>query len=686
MLQPIQDALRRTDYDTAVRLAREALSSLPSSPDLLHLLALGLFHKGQHAEGEDVLAQAIALAPHRGAFLVTRGELAFARGNRESARQDLKAAIEQDPNLLAGYVGLARIEMMAGDFEAAEGRIKYGRRIDAEHPGLLRVEAELGMARGDLDAALSALDRAVKQQPNNPELHFDLAVVFQRRGLPAVAAQALRNTLRLAPGLRVAERMLVTVLLDANETKEAQDLLLQILRKEPEDAGGWGLLGQIAHSLGNLPGAEQATLQSLVIAPEQPALIARLLELWSRADALPRARAAFDALLEKHPQSTPLWNARFSLDVATSEGETVLARWRSAQPESLDVLEADAQRASTLGEHERAEAIAREVLEHDPQRVAASMVLARSERERDPETALVRLAALAQRPLNLGLLRSIASLRGLLLDRLDRRDQALEAWMEVHVVEPGQPLPGPPLPAVLPEGPELAADAPRGADARLLWPLPGTPVGAVLNSLGALAPFLVDRFNSTQRIDGLGPLRPQAGHHGEQGADAAWREQMLKLGLTPEQAVDVLPHADRAILSALPDARLLVLLADPRELLLNWIAFGSLQGYAVQNPTLMAGWLAESLSMLVERLAAAPDRTRLLRVEALRADPQQALREAAEFLGLQGEPGDYAAARGVGQGEIFELAPERWRMYAPGVMAEAFERLAPIAEALGYPR
>lgn len=685
MLQPIQDALIRNQHDSAIRLAREALVSMPSSPDLLHLLALGLLHKGQQEEGEDALTQAIALAPHRGAFLVTRGELAFARGKHEAASEDLKAAIEQDPNLLAGYVGLARLEMMRGDFESAEGRIKYGRRIDPDNPALLRVEGELAMARGDLDAALSALDRAVKQQPNNPELHFDLAMVFQRRGIPAVAAQALRNTLRLAPGLRVAERMLVSVLLDANEPQAAQDVLLEILKKEPGDAGGWGLLSGIALGLGNAQGCEQAALQSLDIEPEQPTLLARLMELWERAQAGQRAREGLDLLLQRHPQSTSLWNARFSFDAVRPEGEAVLQRWREAQPDSLDVEEAAAQRANAIGEREQAEALARAVLEKDPQRVGAQLVMVRAERDRDPEAALERLAALAQRPLNVGLQRGIASLRGMLLDQSGRHDEALTVWLDVHRVEAGEASPGLPLPGVLPAGPALAENAPRGQDARLFWALPGSPIGAVLNCIGGLAPCMMDRFNSRDRVDGLGPLRPEGGHHGEQGADILWREQLAARGAQPDQVIDVLPHVDPEILAAMPDARLLVLIADPRELLLNWIAFGSMQNYAVQEPRHMASWLAESLGALQARLETAPERTHLLRVEDLSADPQPALRDAAGFLGLDGEPGEYLPARGKAS-DILELPPGRWRQYSEGALGEALQLLGPVAEALGYPR
>ncbi|ODU41529.1 tetratricopeptide repeat protein [uncultured Aquimonas sp.] len=683
MLQPIQDALIRNDHDAAIRLAREALAGMPSSPDLLHLLALALLGKGKQEEGEDALAQAIALAPHRGAFLITRGELAFARGKYDSAHEDLKAAIEQDPNLLAGYVGLARLEMLRGDLDAAEGRVKYGRRVDPEHPALLRIEGEIAMARGDLDTALSVLDRAVRQQPNNPELHFDLALVFQRRGLPAVAAQALRNALKLAPHMRVAQRLLVTVLLDANEPQAAQEQLLQILQREPGDAGGWTLLSRIAMGLGNIAGCEQALLQSLALEPEQPALLNALMELWERANARDRARVGLDALLQQHAQSVSLWNARFSLDVALPEGEAVLKRWRDAQPGSLDVEEATAQRANLLGWRDEAEAIARALLEKDPQRVGAELVLVRAERERDPEAALARLAALAQRPLNTGLLRGIASLRGMLLDQLDRPDEAFAVWLGVHGVEPGQSPLGLPLPGFLPAGPELSADAPRGAEARLFWLPPGTPGGAVLNCIGPLMPCLVDRFNSSERADGLGPLRPQAGHHGEQGAEHLWRQQLVGRGMQPERVIDVLPHVDAEILSALPEARLLVLIGDPRDMLLGWTAFGSLHNYAIESPRRLASWLAEALSVLQARLQNAPALTHVLRVEDLAANAQPALLAAAGFLGLEGEPGDYMTARGE-PGTVLDLAPGRWRRYAEGELAEAFALLAPAAQALGY--
>jgi tetratricopeptide (TPR) repeat protein len=683
MLQPIQDALRRNDNDTAIRLAREALASLPSSPDVLHLLAVGLFQKGQFGEATDTLAQAIALAPDRAGFYVTRGEVALVRGDLDGAYADLSAAVVQDPNNLGAYLGLARIDLARNDLAAAERRLKFAQKIQADNPLVLRLQGQLALAAGQADAAIAAFNEALKRQPNSAELHFEQGMALQRRGLTAVAAQALRNAVRLAPNLLPARRMLVTLLLEGNEIEAGRNELAEVLKRQPQDAGGWGLMGGLQLSLGEFEAGEQSTLRSLAIQPNQPALVQRLVELWARTGGDERARYSLDELLKHHPQSLVLWNARFSLDAVLPAGEEVLARWRAAMPGDLDVEEAAAQRAEALDQLDEAAAVAQAVIDKDPQRIGANLVLARIERDRAPEAAVQRLATLSEQPLPASLRRSVGILHGALLDSLGRCEDAARVWLQSYLPAQGEPPAGLPLPGFLPAGPALAADAPRGADARLLWPLPGTPAVALCKALQPATQILIDRFGPETRRDGLGPLRPNAGHHGEQGADALWRERLAARGRSPEQVIDVLPHVDAALRSAMPDARLLVFIADPRDLLLNWIAFGSLQGYQMPPAEALAEWLDAALDVLAQERASAPDRLHLLSAEALEQDAAGALADALRFYGLEGAPGEYAPTT-IGQGPALRLPAGRWRAYAEGPLAEAFARLGARAEAFGY--
>jgi len=682
MLQPIQEALRRNDNDTAIRLAKHALTSLPSSPDLLHLLALAQLQKGLHEEGEETLTQAIALAPERSAFHVTRADLSASRGDVNGAESHLKTAISHDPNQLAGYLGLARIALSRGQVDAAETQLKVAKRVNADHPTVLRIQGQIALTRNDTQGAIAALNRAAQLQPSNPELHFELAVAFQRHRLPAVAAQALRNAIKLNPSMAVAQRLLVSVLLEGGEKEEARTQLQELLKQRPADPGGWGLLGGIELDFGNAPAAEHALLQSLVLAPEQPLLVSRLLDLWNRTEAGERARTGLDAVLKHQPGSAMLWNARFGLDALGDDGVAVLQRWREAMPDTPDADEADAQRAEALGDTARAEELAESVVKREPGRVGAAMVLVRRDRRSDPQAAIARLAELSREPLDPGIKRSVSALLGALLDQLNHTEQAFAAWSGSVRVDGDSQTGGQTLPAFLPAGPELAGKSPRGSDIRLLWALPGSPARAVFNALGKAQALLVDRFHSDDRRDGLGPLRARDGHHGAEGAEALWRKQLADLGVDPATVVDALPHCDAAMLSSIPEARLLVLVADPRDLLLSWIAFGSAQGYIIETPELLARWLAQACEVLVQRRKAAPDRTALLKVEALQSDPEAALAGAARFLGMDGEPGPYSATDGDSDSTL-KLAPGRWRAYS-GVLGEAFATLQPAAVALGY--
>jgi tetratricopeptide (TPR) repeat protein len=686
MLQSIHEALSRNDSSRAVALAREGLAQLPSNPDLLHLLAVALLRQGETPEAEEALERAIVLAPERAAFYVLRAELAFARRQLPTALDDLDRAIKQDPNHLGAYLLQSRIALARGDVGTADASLKRAQRVNAEHPGVLRLAGQIALARNEPDAAISALNRALELRPQSLELYVELAMAYQRRGLPAVAVQALRRAQQIDPRAESVQRMLVQMLLEAHETEAARDELRRVLEKRPQDAGAWGLMGEIEGALQQFEAAEKATLRSLEIAPAQPTLIERLMRYWASQGQIERARERLDALLKKQPTSSLLWNARFGIDAAEPGGAEVLARWRAAAPAAAaEIDEAEAQRAEALGELDEAERLALRALEAEPQRVAAALVLVRIDRERAPDKAIERLRALTRQRLPIGLKRSLHALLGSLLDAQNACSEALAVWREGQAIDPAsqEPLPGLPLPGFPPAGPALAADAERGASMRLLWPLPGTAAISVFNALGPVAPVLTDRFGAEARNDGLGPLRPEVGHHGEQGAEKAWRANLQARGWPTEGVIDALPHCDPALLSAVPEARLLALVADPRDLLLSWLAFGSVQDYMIDKSELLPKWLGMALQTLIDRRKSEPQRTALLRMEDLREAPEQALAAALQFLGIDGQPGPYRGAAGANPNAL-ELPVGRWRAYRKE-LEQAFAELTPLAVELGYP-
>jgi hypothetical protein len=156
-------------------------------------------------------------------------------------------------------------------------------------------------------------------------------------------------------------------------------------------------------------------------------------------------------------------------------------------------------------------------------------------------------------------------------------------------------------------------------------------------------------------------------------------------GVDPGTAIDWLPYYDGRVASQLPDARLLAVIDDPRDLLLNWMAFGAPQGMA-PAPEVAATWLAARLQGVVSRIEAGD--AALCRIDStdLLRDPDAAAARVQAFLGLgDGLPVErlLQARTGIG-GLPTAFEPGHWRAYAEP-LAAAFARLQPLATQLGYP-
>lgn len=80
--------------------------------------------------------------------------------------------------------------------------------LDADQPsGQFRM-AMLQLARGQLEEALSHLQRAVAWDPYSPPLHFELAELLARMGRTAEARAAANQTLKLQPDFKAAQELL----------------------------------------------------------------------------------------------------------------------------------------------------------------------------------------------------------------------------------------------------------------------------------------------------------------------------------------------------------------------------------------------------------------------------------------------------------------------------------------------
>jgi tetratricopeptide (TPR) repeat protein len=114
--------------------------------------------------------------------------------------------------------------------------------------------------QGDYDAALTSYRLALRDSPNEPKIHMNMAIAFSRTGRHEEAIRSYRRALEIAPGLSGAHYGLAFLLLKREERDESIQHLEAFLENPPTgaEAERW-----IVHA--------RETLDSLSEADETPA-------------------------------------------------------------------------------------------------------------------------------------------------------------------------------------------------------------------------------------------------------------------------------------------------------------------------------------------------------------------------------------------------------------------------------
>lgn len=695
MHQQIREALRRGAPDEALALIRSALDADPDDATAHRLMAQAL-HMGDDPQGAlEAIDRAIAITPEDADLHFHRAGLLLADRRVDQVREALGQAIGLDPNQLGAYLMQAELALGGGDLDEAERLVRIAARIAPDHPVLGSIQAMVALRRGDGERALRLVTAALEQAPEDPQVLNAAGFIYLGNGNLAFAEQAFRRLRQSRPDHPALGRVLAELLYRQERYEEALEeigpLLETSARTTPEIlrfAGELALrLGQPAQALGWLRSA-------LAAMPADPRTLDLAMQAWAQLDDREDARNALEALLSTSPGVNRLWQARFSLEPAPEAAAAVLQRWLAVHPESVEAHEAQLGLHGAAGDAVAGEATLRRILELRPGHPRAQGQLLDLLMRRDPAAAVATAQELVERSEAAGdplpqqwRLRSwLGRTRGVAGDHAG----AVATWADIHArmaaAGIARPLPQP-----------TAADAPRAAAAvpppdapplALLAGLPGSGVVHVARLLdGVAGAFRGDRFGPNPPADPLQQpdvaTRLAAGSLDPAEVAARWRQALPARGLSPERAViDWLPHWDNALLDVIgphwPQARVLVALRDPRDMLLDWLALGEPLPLRMESPQAAAQWLAQALGHVAELEQRNLHPHAVLRLDEHINAPQAMAGLVGDVLGAR-LPEPPAGLFGSGR-----YSAGQWRTFA-GPLAEAFATLTPVAVRLGYP-
>ena len=684
---PVLAALRQGALAEARALADAEVAAQPQDADAQRRLALVLQRQGDTEGALAALDRAIALAPDEAQAHFERASLLLGARRLDEGQAALAQSLGLDPNQFEAYVMQAQLALGRGDLEEAERQRKLAARVAPEHPHLAAIEGTLALRRGDGQRAQQILVEALQRAPGEPQLHYALAFAYMQLGHLAFAEQALRKVLEAVPSAVTLHALIADLMLQQGRPGEAAEEIAPLLADPARATPGLlAIAGELELAAGRAERALPHLRAALGRDPHNRRVLVALLAAWQRLGAAEEARGALDAVLATTTDSVDLWHARLALEPVGGEAaHAVVQRWLAAQPDSVDALETQMALHNLAGDQAAANAVAERIVALEPGRTSAEQRLLNDLMDTDPPAAVARCEALiAQIPGGEGneLLRGWLALTQ---DRAGRQADAVATWTALQAAQAPQRLPlwTPSEPrSDWPEPGVPAADAPRVA---FLWGPPGSGVERVASLFGAAVPaFRADRFGPNPPPDPLQKFRTIADLTGQALEPAAlvagWREALPARGVQG-QVLDWLLYWDNALLLALrpelPEAQLLIALRDPRDMLLDWLAFGALPPLAMPTVRGAAAWLG----MVLNQVAALHERDlhphRLLRLDEAGNDPQALAALVGEAIGAQ-LPVPPPALVGPPR-----FAAGHWRGYAEA-LAEPFALLTPVARRLGY--
>lgn len=367
--------LRARDFKGAL-LAVDALQKkLPEQAMPWSLRGRVQLAQGDRAAAVASFEQALKRQPSHLPSVVALSNLDAAAGRPEPARQRLQALIKAEPKNVSARLALASLEGRLGAAEAVvTGLLREAVRADPAAPGAHRALVEHLQATGDAKAALNAARDAAAALPQDAQLQELLGTAQLAAGDSQQAISTFKRLMALQPGKAGHAVHLADAYLAAGDKAAAQAALKQAQAIDPDNAMALRGLALMAVMYQRLQeGLDMARAQQ----KRQPKDAAGFVlegELLSRAGRWPEAAAAFSAALQRNRSSAMAINLHRTLTLAgkSAEATRLATEWQKANPEDAAFAFHLGDAASAAREWAAAEAQYRTVLKLQPRHAAAA--------------------------------------------------------------------------------------------------------------------------------------------------------------------------------------------------------------------------------------------------------------------------------------------------------------------------
>ena len=198
----IEVLLRQGKRAEAAEMNSQVLKENPKDADAKSLAATFLIDQGAVASALTQLQALVTSAPDNAAAHYQLGRAYLASGKpeaREAARQQFERAISLRQDMLSPRLGLAELQVMHGEYQAALDSVQEILKRDPGngHARIIQSQALLGLKKfGESDTLLAGM---LKSNPNSPDVLYQAGVSAMAQGKLKEAGTDFMRSYQLNP-------------------------------------------------------------------------------------------------------------------------------------------------------------------------------------------------------------------------------------------------------------------------------------------------------------------------------------------------------------------------------------------------------------------------------------------------------------------------------------------------------
>lgn len=214
----------------------------------------------------------------------------------------LVEAIRNSPTEAAPRLQLIGLTLQKRQYKEA---LSVAQEAAAAMPNDLAVLDAMGRAQmeaGEVEQAVTTFRRIAGVSARSALPWIRLADIYKASGKATASENALRKALELEPGLTEAQEALLSLLLEGNRPREAQQVAQSMQLQRPTDPGGYGFEAMMHLKLKAPDAAVAALRKGLSASGRNPEVARALYVLMLRLERGAEADQFAAAWIKEHPQ------------------------------------------------------------------------------------------------------------------------------------------------------------------------------------------------------------------------------------------------------------------------------------------------------------------------------------------------------------------------------------------------